>query len=368
MSLPQEPSQVFDNFDIDLVVKVLSHTVFSPFFTFFIPLFYLSQGEQITSKSFSYSAAHFVVVSAFWFIKWISLLYKNQGNFFLAPEPLDWSEQIVVITGGSSGIGELLANTLAVRNVTVVVLDVKPIQTENYNITYYKCDVSKWSEVEAVAGRIKGEIGEPTMLVNNAGVVQGKLILDLSEKDIEQTFGVNTLAHYWTIKAFLPSMLKKKLGHIVTIASFMGIVGAPRLTDYAASKAAVISMNSTLRTELDNHYKVPGIRTTLVCPGYVSTSLFQTIRYPSKKIQRFLFPPIEPVDVVKPIIAALDSQLSQTIMIPFYTQLGPYMNLMPSFVFDFAQYITFATHAMSFFTKTSGRREDEGPVPDLKKD
>lgn len=61
---------------------------------------------------------------------------------------------------------------------------------------------------------------------------------------------------------------------------------------------------------------------------------------PSKKIQRFLFPPIEPVDVVKPIIAALDSQLSQTIMIPFYTQLGPYMNLMPSFVFDFAQYVS----------------------------
>jgi len=82
MSTPQEPSQVFDDFNVDLVVKVLSHTAFSepprhklftfqdvtsqgPFFTFFIPLFYLSQGEQITSKSVIYSASHCAAVSAF---------------------------------------------------------------------------------------------------------------------------------------------------------------------------------------------------------------------------------------------------------------------------------------------------------------
>ncbi|KAJ3561576.1 hypothetical protein NP233_g10109 [Leucocoprinus birnbaumii] len=210
-----EPTLVFDSFDLDLVVKVLSHT-------------------------------------AFRFTKWISLLYRNQQNLFFAPKALDWGEQVVVITGGSSGVGELLANTLAVRNVTVAVLDVKPIQTENYNITYYKCDVSQWTEVEAVAKRIKEELGEPTILINNAGVIQGKLILDLNEKDIRQTFGVNTMAHYWTIKAFLPDMVKRKSGHIVTVASVMGIVGAPRMSDYNASKAAVISLNDTLRQELDH--------------------------------------------------------------------------------------------------------------------
>jgi NAD(P)-dependent dehydrogenase (short-subunit alcohol dehydrogenase family) len=110
---------------------------------------------------------------------------------------------------------------LAVRNVTVVVLDVKPIVTENCaylpelttvafadqfpdNITYYKCDVSKLEEVEAVAKKVIEEVchntpfgahridrilqlGHPTVLVNNAGVVQGKLILDLSPEDIRQS-------------------------------------------------------------------------------------------------------------------------------------------------------------------------------------
>ena len=65
------------------------------------------------------------------FLRWYSRLYRNQGSLLFGPPRLDWGDQLVVITGGSSGIGELVANTLAVRNVTVVVLDVNPIVTEN---------------------------------------------------------------------------------------------------------------------------------------------------------------------------------------------------------------------------------------------
>jgi NAD(P)-dependent dehydrogenase (short-subunit alcohol dehydrogenase family) len=138
-------------------------------------------------------------------IKWYSRLYRNQGSLFFRPPPLEWSEQIVIITGGASGIGELLANTLAVRSVTVVVLDINPIVTENCefspfpvsvqsslpqftdNIAYYKCDVSKWEEVEAVSKKVIEEIGEPTILVNNAGVAQGKPLVNLSQADVQQS-------------------------------------------------------------------------------------------------------------------------------------------------------------------------------------
>jgi hypothetical protein len=84
------------------------------------------------------------------FVKWYSKLFRNQGSLLFAPPRFDWGEQIIVVTGGmrplqefgksshmptfttgASGVGELLANTLAVRNVTVVVLDVNPIVTEN---------------------------------------------------------------------------------------------------------------------------------------------------------------------------------------------------------------------------------------------
>ncbi|KAH9977708.1 retinal short-chain dehydrogenase/reductase [Lactifluus volemus] len=343
-----EPTLVFDNFDIDIVVKVLSHTAFSethihllqgsltrdpgPFFVFLVPVF---------------------------------LAFQSSKNLLFGPGPLDWGDQIVLITGGSSGIGELLANTLAVRNVTVVVLGLHPIVTENYNIAFYKCDVTKWEEVEAVSKKVIEEVGHPTVLVNNAGVAQGKLILDLSPEDVRQTFNVNTLAHFWTLKAFLPEMIKQKSGHVVTVASVMGFVGVAQMTDYNASKAAAISLQESLRYELDHRYHAPKIRTSLIVPGHVLTPLFSTIRFPKNPFFRFCFPSLEPFVVVKKIIATLDEQHSQTIYLPFYANFMPFLRFLPSFLRDFAQWLTNADYSMDRFVKITGRRDDEGPVPEL---
>ncbi|KAF9226687.1 NAD(P)-binding protein [Gyrodon lividus] len=363
-----DATPMYDNLDIDMVAKVLAQTAFSPFFTFFIPIFYLFQGRGVISPAVVNSARYCAAVSSFWMLKWLSTLYRNQGSLFFAPEHLDWSEQIVVITGGSSGMGELLANTLAVRNVNVVVLDIKPIQTENSNITYYKCDVSKWEEVEAVSKKVIEEVGHPTMLVNNAGVVQGKLILDLKPQDIQQTFGVNTLAHFWTLKAFLPAMIERNSGHIVTLASVMGLVGSAQMTDYSASKAALVNMHESLRYELDNRYHCPRIRTTLVCPGHVHTPLFSTMTTPDNAFYRFFVPSLAPVTVVKAIITALDSQQSQTIFLPFYTYSSLILKLVPSFVRDLAQKLTYADYIMRDFRKVTAVREDEvDPAQENKK-
>jgi len=351
---------MYDSVDIDMVVKVLSQTVFSPFFTCFIPIFYIFLGQQYNSQIVVLSSLHCLAVSAFWGLKWYSRLYRNQASLLFGPRPLDWSEQIVVITGGSSGIGELLANTLAVRNVTVVVLDIKPIVTENYNITYYPCDVSNWEEVEVVSKKIIEELGHPTMLINNAGVVQGKLILDLKPEDVQQTFGVNTLAHFWTLKAFLPGMLKEKAGHIVTVSSVMGNAGSAQMTDYCASKAALVSLHESLRYELDKRYDAPQIRTTLVLPGYTLTPLFSSVPFPKNPIYRFFVPPVVPVTIVKAIITALDSQHSQILNMPFYTHFAPALRLLPSFLRDLGQWLSGADYMMQGFQKVTAWRPDEG--------
>jgi len=356
---------VFDNFDLDLVVKVLSHTAFSPFFVFLLPVFFFFQGHNLSDTPVVVTSAYWVLVSSFWFLKWYSRLYRNQGSLLFGPGAADWGEEIVLITGGASGIGELLANTLAVRNVTVVVLDVEPIVTENFNINYYKCDVTRLEEVEEVAKKIIEEIGHPTILVNNAGVVQGKLILDLSPEDIRQTFDVNTLAHFWTLKVFLPEMIKNKSGHIVSVASIAGLFGVAQMTDYNASKAAVISLHESLRYELDKRYHAPQIRTSLIVPGHIHTPLFSTVRLPQNRLFRFCFPSLEPIAVVKAIIAALDEQHSRTIYLPFFANFTPLLRLLPSFLRDFAQWFTDADSAMETFVKTTGRREGEGAVPDL---
>lgn len=358
-----DPAPIYDSIDIDMAVKVLSQTAFSPFFTCFIPIFYVFQGYEFSDPVVLVPSIYCAAVSAFWLLKWISLLYRNQGSLFFKPDPLDWSEQIVVVTGGASGVGELLANTLAVRNVTVVVLDIKPIVTENYNIAYYQCDVSKWEEVEAVSKKIIDEIGQPTMLVNNAGVAQGKLIIDLKPEDVYQTFGVNTLSHFWTLKAFLPGMIKHKTGHIVTMSSVMGFAGSVQMADYSASKAALMTMHESLRYELDKVYEAPGIRTTIVCPGHILTPLFSTIQLPTNPFFKFLAPSIAPVTVVKSIITALDAQQSRTIYLPFYTNFSPVLKMIPSYLRDICQKFSGADHSMRDFKKVTARRTDEGELP-----
>ncbi|GJE84323.1 retinal short-chain dehydrogenase/reductase [Phanerochaete sordida] len=360
-----ESTPVFDNFDIDLLVKVLAHTAFSPFFVFFIPVFYYFQGSRWPSPVLVLSSGYYLVVAAFWFIRWYSRLYRNQGSLLFKPARFDWGEQIVVVTGGSSGIGELIANTLAVRNVTVAVLDVNPIETENYNISYYKCDVSKYEEVQAVAKRIQEELGHPTVIINNAGVVQGKRLLDLTPEDIQQTFSVNTLGHFWTLKAFLPEMIKQKKGHIINIASIAGMVGMAKMTDYCASKAALVSLHESLRYELDHQYRTPGVRTTLVVSGHVLTRMFATVHLSQNPLYKFFVPSVPPVTIAKAVIAALDEQHSRTIYLPFYANFVPVLPLLPSFLRDFCQWLSGCDYGMEDFVKLSGRRPEEGPAPEI---
>lgn len=358
------PTQVFDALDLDLVVKVLANTLFSPFFTFFIPLFYKAQGADWLAPVVLYSAIYFVCVSSFWILHWSSSVWRNERSFLWKSGRIDWGEQVIVITGGSSGIGELLANTFAVRNVTVAVLDVNEIESENYNINYYKCDVSKWEEIERVSKQIVEEIGHPTVLINNAGVVQGKLLLDLSPEDVKQTINTNLLAHFWTVKAFLPNMVKQNAGHIVTIGSVMGLVGAAQMTDYCATKAGITSLHESLRYELDNRYHARKVRTTLVVPGHVNTPLFSRARFPKSFLWRFFFSSVHPHSIAKAVIAAVDEQESRTINMPFYVHFAWWSRIFPSWARDFMQWLSSADYAMHDFVKVSGLRGDEDPAPD----
>ncbi|WVW79729.1 hypothetical protein I302_101699 [Kwoniella bestiolae CBS 10118] len=348
----REPHLVFDNFDIDVVIKVLFATILSPFFVIFLPITFLSQTHS-THPAFIISCLWTCLICLVAVWNHIDRVYRSGGTWLFAPEKLRWDEQIVLITGGGSGIGALLAETLAMRNVPVVVLTKDPpkFETENENIYTYICDVSNYKSVEAVAEKVREEVGDPTIIVNNAGVVKGKLLLDLTEEDIVDTFGSNTLAHFWILKAFLPSLLRRNHGHIVTMSSVMGVVGAAQMTDYCASKAALISLNQSLRFELDNRYKTPNIRTTLLLPSFIqSTALFSKTVLPTSKLFNFFCPPLQSHQVVKLIIDNLDSRESAIIRLPFYTNLARIINdcvgVVPSWMRDLIQRVAGADHAM----------------------
>lgn len=114
----------------------------------------------------------------------------------------------------------------------------------------YAVDVSDREAVYRTAAKVREEIGPVDILINNAGIVCCKPLLELSDKMIETTYAVNILAHYWTIKAFLPDMIRQKKGHITTIASVTGMVGTYGCTDYGATKFACIGLHESLDCEL----------------------------------------------------------------------------------------------------------------------
>jgi all-trans-retinol dehydrogenase (NAD+) len=104
--------------------------------------------------------------------------------------------------------------------------------------------------------------------------VSGKTTLELSDSMIQRTMDVNTVSHLYTIKEFLPEMIAKKKGHIVSIASMAGLVSLPGLSDYCASKFGAVAIDEALRMELKKNGHYGYIKTTCICPYFIDTGMF----------------------------------------------------------------------------------------------
>ncbi len=143
----------------------------------------------------------------------------------------------------------------------------------------YRADVTNREQVYELANRVRSEIGEVTMLVNNAGIVSGKKIFDPENSDayMEKTVQVNTIAHFWTVKAFLRPMVEKNHGHFVTIASSAGLVGVNGLADYCASKFGAVGFHESVTAELHSLGK-NNVKTLLVNPYYINTGMFDGVK------------------------------------------------------------------------------------------
>ncbi len=215
----------------------------------------------------------------------------------------------VVVTGAASGIGRLMALGAARRGASVVLWDIQDqplhrvaaeIEEVGGSACAYRCDVGDRLAVKRVADDVHRDGHRIDVLVNNAGVVAGHRFLDLTDEDIERTFEVNALAHFWTTRAFLPEMIERGSGHIVTIASAVALVPVPGCTDYSASKAAAFAMTEGLRRELSRD--APGVRTTVVCPLLIDTGMFEgaALRHPH------LSPVLHEDDVAAAVLEAVE--------------------------------------------------------------
>lgn len=195
------------------------------------------------------------------------------------------------------------------------------------------------------------QLGTPTVLINNAAIVVGKRLLDMDMAEVERSLSTNLVSCFYTLKTFLPGIARGPSGGtVVTVSSVIGQVGAARLTDYAAAKAGLIGLHKSLTAELAQTH--PRVRTVLVTPGQLSTPLFHGVRTPSS----FLAPVVEPVEVAKEVIAAIDGGRAAHISTPLYARMMDWYNVLPLGLQAVARRLAGVDTAMEGFV---GRRGTE---------
>jgi all-trans-retinol dehydrogenase (NAD+) len=226
----------------------------------------------------------------------------------------------VLVTGAASGIGRRMAGHFAAARATVVIWDLdednarrtaKELSERTGRAHHaYRCDVGDPAAVAATAQLVRSEVGPVDILVNNAGIISGKTLLDLTDEQIQTTYKVNALALYWTTKAFLPEMVQRNRGHIVTIASAGGMIGVSHQTDYSGTKHAAMGFDESLRMEL--RQSAPGVKTTVVCPFYVDTGMFEGVDSRFK----WLLPILAEDEVARKVVRAVATDRTRVFLPP----------------------------------------------------
>ena len=240
--------------------------------------------------------------------------------------------QTVLVTGGGSGLGRLMALGAAERGARVIVWDLNGGAAASVRDEilarggWALSDAVDVSDRNAVAAAALGA-GSVDVLINNAGVVTGRNLMDASDEQLERTFAVNVMPLYWVTRAFLGGMIEKGRGTVVTMASAAGLVGVAKQTDYAASKWAAIGFAESLRAEMAKEHA--GVTSLVVCPYYISTGMFEGVqtKFP------LLLPIMEPEPVVEKILNSIEAGREQLIMPPF-VRVMPIVRMLPPKAFD----------------------------------
>jgi NAD(P)-dependent dehydrogenase (short-subunit alcohol dehydrogenase family) len=186
--------------------------------------------------------------------------------------------RIALVTGGGRGIGRETALALASAGADVAVAarsgneladTVAAIRATGQRGEAFVCDVSDRAQVEAMFAQVKSALGEPLILVNNAGIAGSAKLTDTTDEMWDRMLRVNATGAFYCARAILPMMLLAKWGRIISVASIAAKVGAPYIAAYAASKHALLGLTRAVAAEVATR----GITVNAVCPGYVDTGM-----------------------------------------------------------------------------------------------
>ena len=233
--------------------------------------------------------------------------------------PAEFANQVAVVTGAARGLGLAIATLLATRGATVVMVDrdapalevaASNLRGSDFAIDAVAADVTDESALQALAAAVKRDHGGLDVLINNAGGWRYGDIREISDVDWEWTFAVNLKSVFLTSRAFIDTMIERRGGRIVNVASTDAYVAKPALMHYAAAKAGVVSLTRSLALELAPH----NILVTGVSPGAIATETAKAQDWLKKRIASIpLGRAAEPEDIAE-VVAFLASQRNRFIV------------------------------------------------------
>lgn len=205
----------------------------------------------------------------------------------------EFIDKVAVITGAASGIGRALAERCAQEGMKVVLADVeedalglaeKDIKATGVSTLSVTTDVSKASDVEALAQRTLDTFGAVHLLCNNAGVGSGETVWGSTLLDWQWVLGVNLWGVIHGVHFFVPSMLEQNTEcHVVNTASFAGIITVAHNGPYGVSKHGVVALSEILYRELAERNSNIGV--SVLCPGWINTRILDSARNRPAELQ-----------------------------------------------------------------------------------
>lgn len=188
--------------------------------------------------------------------------------------------KVVLITGGSRGIGKAIAKKFAKEGYDIVINYVSEsaelgkvkeeiIENRNVDILFVKADVTNYNGCEEMIKEVINKFGRIDVLVNNAGITKDGLLMRMKEEDFDKVIEVNLKGTFNVTKNVIPYMMKQRSGKIVNISSVVGIGGNAGQANYAASKAGIIGFTKSVAKELASR----NILANCVAPGFIKTDM-----------------------------------------------------------------------------------------------
>ena len=193
-------------------------------------------------------------------------------------------DKIVIVTGGTRGIGRAIVETFAQEGAHVLYTylnnDVLANEIEsnlkkaNSKAQGFKIDVKDYSQVDQWKENILDEYGKVDILINNAGIIKDKALAMMSKDEWDEVIETNLNGLFHVTKSFIVTFLKQRQGNIINISSLSGIIGIPSQTNYSASKGAMISFSKSLAKEVASY----NVRVNVVAPGFIHTDMTKNLK------------------------------------------------------------------------------------------